>query len=219
MLSLAQFCMAQVELSTGIEFGYPMLINNNKLVDAGQISSGLKFGVTYKPEEVQFFPTLDCSFGNSRLPLQHMGEHITSLEFNYLNVMLNETYVIRHPRTQLFLYGGIGFSRLKERGVAPGGNETIVTTIDSTLNINKVFPAMNIGFAFDLSEPNDKMLYMTIGVNFRYTFLPPGHNTYYVTVAEQGNNINNRETSLTGNLIRPDFYIAVHCKLHKKKDN
>ncbi len=144
------YCSAQTELSAGIDLGYPQLItNNNTVINAGEISSGFHAGIAYKPEELQFFPGLNLSYGNIWLPLQQGGKDIADLKFNYINVMVNENFAINFPRSQLVIYGGIGFLHLAEKGipVADRNAKTMLASIDSTANVSKTFSAMNIGWS------------------------------------------------------------------------
>ena len=216
------YCKAQIELSTGFDLSYPVLLNSeNKMLNAGQISFGVRAGIAYKPDETQFFPILNLSYGRTRLPLQQFGQNVAALNFNYLNAMLNENFIVTFPKSQLFIYGGIGVSYLVNKGitVAGTGGETMHASIDSTANINKAFPAMNLGFEYNYGESTGKDLYLTIGINFQYILLLAGRNTYYINVAEPGYKQYNYQSSLTGNVISPDFYIAIHYKMRKKKGN
>lgn len=215
-------CNAQIELSTGFDLSYPELINsNNTKISYGQISFGVRVGVAYKPEETQFFPILNTSFGRTRLPLKQFGKNVAALNFNYLNVMLNENYVVKFPKSELFIYGGIGFSYLINKGitVAGAGGETMQASIDSTANVTKTLPAMNIGFEYNYGESTGKDLYLTMGINFQYILLLDGRNTYNISVAAPGNNFYHYQSSLTGDLISPGFYLAIHYKMHIKKKN
>ena len=214
------YCNAQIELSTGFDLSYPELQNsNNTSINYGQISFGIRAGIAYKPEDVQFFPILNLSYGRTRLPIKQFGDNVAALNFNYINVMLNENFVVTFPRSQLYIYGGIGFSYLTERGitVAGSGGQTMQASIDSSLNVNKAFPAMNIGFEYNYGESTGKDLYLTMGINFQYILLLAGRNTYYINVAEPGNKYYSYQSSLTGNVISPDFYIAIHYKMHRRK--
>ena len=151
-LLFAPDCIGQIELSSGIDLSYPVLINStNSKLNYGQLSFGIRAGVAYKPPETQFFPILNLSFGRTRLPLQDFDKNIVALNFDYLNVMLNENFVVRGQNSELYIYGGIGFSYLMRKGITIGGTggQTMKATIDSTANINKAFPAMNIGFEYN----------------------------------------------------------------------
>jgi hypothetical protein len=210
--------MAQFELSGGLELGMPEVVtSNNNFITPGQISSGLRAGVTYRPEEVEFFPSLQLSYGNVRLPLQEHGNNVAALNFRYLNLMVNEHYALQVAGGQFLICGGIGLSYLGSNGVAPSGVQTIQTTIDSTANISKVFPAMNIGAEYHIGETEDRPLYFAVGVNVQYTMLFRNSNTYCVTVAEPGNKFYSYKSNLSGSLLSPVFYVAVHYKLRKTK--
>ena len=219
-LLISWYCNAQIELSTGFELSYPILLKtNNTTINAGQISFGARVGIAYKPEETQFFPILNVSYGRTRLPLQQFGEDVAALNFNYLNVMLNENFIVTFPKSQLFIYGGIGFSDLMEKGITVSGQagQTMHAFIDSTANVNKVFPAMNIGFEYNYGESTGKDLYLTMGINIQYILLLADRNTYYIGIAQPGNKFIYYQPSLTGNVITPQFYIAIHYKMHKKR--
>ena len=216
------YCYAQIEFSTGFEASYPQLLNsNNTKVNYGQISFGVRGGIAWKPEETQFFPILDVSYGRTRLPLQQFGKNVAALNFNYLNVMLNENYIVTFPKSQLFIYGGVGFSALFNKGITVGGSggETMQATIDSTKEITKVFPAINIGFEYNYGESTGKDLYLTMGINFQYILLLQGNNVYDIHVAAPNYTTYPFQTSLSGNLIVPQFYIAIHYKLHLIRDS
>ena len=223
LLSAATTGNAQIELSSGIDMSYPLLTNssNTKLTyGQGQLSFGLRFGIAYKPPETQFFPILDVSFGRTRLPIKQFGSDVAALNFNYLNVMANENYIVHFPMSELFIYGGVGFSYLirKSITVTGSGSGSMEASIDSTANVNSVFPAMNIGFEYNYGESAGKDLYLTMGLNFQYILLLADRNTYYVSIY-QGPVQKNYEGSFTGNLISPGFYIAIHYMLHHKKAN
>jgi len=209
-----------MELSSGIDLSYPILINStNAKLNYGQISFGLRFGIAYKPAETQFFPILTAAFGRTRLPLQQFGENVVFLNYDYLNVMLNENYIVRFPMSELFIYGGIGFTDLTQKGIgiAGTGGEAMQATIDSIKYASSVFPAVNIGFEYNYGESAGKDLYLTMGLNFQYVLLLAERNTYYITVDEHYGLINSYKSSLTGNLISPGFYIAIHYLLHVHK--
>jgi len=212
---------AQIELSSGIDLSYPVLINStNAKLNYGQISFGLRFGIAYKPAETQFFPILTTAFGRTRLPLQQFGQNVAFCGYDYLNVMLNENYIVRFPMSELFIYGGIGFTDLthKAPGIAGPGGQAMEVTVDSIKYQSDVFPAMNIGFEYNYGESAGKDLYLTMGLNFQYVLLLAERNTYYLTVDERYGTINTYKTSLTGDIISPGFYIALHylLRVHKK---
>ena len=216
-LLVSFICKAQLEVSAGPEIGYPQLLSaRHILINAGELSAVLHAGICYKLKKTRFFPSFNISLGRERLPLQESGNNIAALRFNSLNILLNENYTVTFSKSQLLIYAGIGLSRLTEKGVAPSGSETIQTTIDSSLNISNLFPAMNIGIEYSHFENAGKTFYLSVGLNFQYVFLYEGSNTYYVTVAEPGNKIYHYQSALSGSLICPDFYIALPYKIHKK---
>ena len=220
LLLSATRCNAQIELSTGIDLNYPLLINsNNSKLNYGQLGFGLNFGIAYKPAETQFFPVLKTSFGRTRLPLKDYNESIAVLNFNYLNEMLNENFIVHFTNSELFIYGGIGFSYLARKGIAmtgPGGG-ALNAGIDSAKDISQVFPAINIGFEYNYGESAGKDLYLTMGINFQYILLLNDRNNYYFYVNNPGVGRTNYDVSLSGNAITPGFYIALHYLLHIHK--
>ena len=221
LLCFAYRSGAQIELSSGIDMSYPFLLNaSNTKLNYSQISFGLRFGIAYKPAETQFFPILDFSFGRTRLPLKQFGANVVAENFDYINLMVNENYIIRFPGSELFLYGGVGVSFLERKGVTITGSEggTMQATIDSTANINSAFPAMNIGMEYNYGESAGKDLYLTMGLNLQYILLLNDRNTYYISV-DRGYVHTNYVGSFTGSVISPGFYIAIHYLLHRKKAN
>jgi hypothetical protein len=209
-----------LELSGGTGMGYPQVLTaRHNMINAGELSAGLGTGICYKPKETRFFPSLNISLHRERLPLQVSGNNIAALRFNCLDISLNENYTVTFSKSQLLIYAGIGLSRLTEKGVAPSGNETTQTTIDSTANISTLFPALNIGFEYNPNENTDNTLYMSIGINFQYSFLYEERNNYYITVAEPGNNTYHYQSGLSGSIICPNLYIVLHYKVHKKKSS
>lgn len=221
LLFATQHAHAQIELSSGIDMSYPLLFNKyNKQPNYGQISFGLKLGVAYKPEDVQFFPMLTTAFGRTRLPLIEYGtRNVAALNFNYLNVMINENFVLHFPKSEVFIYGGIGFSYLAQKGLALAGPRagTMKSSIDSTANVNRAFPAMNIGFDYVYGESAGKDLYLSMGVNFQYILLLSERNSYYISVNDPQKGISKYNANLVGNAISPGFYIMLHYILHGKK--
>ena len=212
----------QIEFMSGIDLSYPLLLNtNNTKPIYGQITFGIKGGVAYKPANTQFFPILTFAYGRTRLPLKQFGQNVAALNFNYTNVMLNENFIVHFPKSELFIYGGIGFSSLSNKGItiAGTGGETMNSQIDSTANINKTFPAMNMGFEYVYGESTGKDLYLGMGVNFQYILLLNDRNTYNFTVQQRGGVTNSYQVNLTGNVISPGFYLCVHYLIHLKKKN
>lgn len=215
-LSFAGFADGQIELSAGIDVNYPVLLNsNNSKLNYGQFTFGMELGIAYKPEETQFFPILKPSFGRSRLPLKEFGKNVAVMDFNYINLMLNENYVVRFTKSELFLYGGIGFSYLNRKATKIMGSngENMKLFIDSTANITKVFPAVNVGFEYNYGESAGKDIYITMGLNFQYVLLG-NNNNYFITIKEPGGIEVPYSTSISGNLISPSFYLAFHYLLH-----
>ncbi len=219
-LFIAPVCQAQIELYAAIDVSYPQLINtSNHQANYGQISFGPRIGIAYKPEDVQFFPILTAGFGRTRLPLlDYEKNDVAALTFNYINVMLNENYVINFSQSQLLIYGGIGFSDFNRKGLALAGDRagTMEASIDSVKYPSKIFPAMNLGFEYIYGDVAGKDMYLGIGVNFQYILLLQERNTYYISVNDPQNGINHYSAALTGNAISPGFYIAFHYILHKK---
>ncbi|MCD6013362.1 MAG: hypothetical protein K0Q79_3224 [Flavipsychrobacter sp.] len=211
---------AQVEVSAGIDVLYPVLMNSyNSKLHYGQLGFGMCLGVAYKPEETQFFPILKTSFGRTRLPLKEIGKNVMAMNFNYLNVMLNENIVLRFPQSELFVYGGIGFSNLSAKGMKLAGptGEMIKHGIDSTRDVSKFFPAVNIGFEYNYGESAGKDLYLTLGLNFQYIMLLSNRNNYYFYTNEPGVGVTRHFASLSGGAIVPNFYVALHYMLRLKK--
>ncbi len=216
LLFTASASFGQIEVSSGIDLTYPVLLNSyNSKLTYSQISFGFGVGVAYKPEETQFFPILKLSGGRTRLPLNDIGKNVVALDFNYMNVMLNENYIVRFPNSELFVYGGIGFSHLAQKGikVTGSGGEAMKVAIDSTRDITKYFPAMNIGFEYNYGQSAGKDLYLTIGINFQYIMLLSERNIYSFSLT-QGGVKNSATVSLAGNQITPGFYLALHYLLH-----
>jgi hypothetical protein len=220
LLLVASYSYGQIELSSGIDLSYPELLNsNNTKLNYGQITFGLKAGIAYKPEDVQFFPILNLSFGRTRLPLKQINANVAALNFNYTNVMLNENYVVHAHSNEIFIYGGIGFSYLVSKGlnIAGPGGETMKQSIDSTANITKAFPAMNIGFDYVYGDAVGKDLYLSMGVNFQFILLANSQNTYYFSVNDPKTGLSHYTADLTGVVLQPGFYIAMHYLLHPHK--
>ena len=219
---LLSSCMAygQIELSSGIDVNYPVLLNKyNTKMNYGQITFGFNIGVAYKPAETQFFPCLKTGIGRTRVPLKQFGKNVAVLNCNYINEMLNANLVVRGERSETFIYGGIGFSYLANKGIkiaGPGG-DAMESRIDSTANINKVFPAMNIGFEYNSSVSMDKDLYLTMGLNIQYILLLQDRNSYFITVRQPPNTTTSYAAALEGGIISPGVYICIHYMLHGKK--
>ncbi len=222
LLLLSFFGYSQIELSSGIDINYPFLVNaNNTKLTYGQITFGFNIGVAYKPPETQFFPVLKSGFGRTRLPLKQFGKNVAVLSCDYINEMLNANLILRFPNSQVFVYGGIGFSYLKNRGlkITGSGGEAMESFIDSTANVNKIFPAINVGFEVNSGVSADKELYLTWGINLQSILLLQDRNTYYIKVREPNGNTTSYTAGLTGFVISPGVYISLHYLLHLKKKN
>jgi len=219
LLSSSMYCSGQYEVSSGFDLSYPELINHyNTKMNYGQISFGAKVGIAYKPPETQFFPILNFSFGRTRLPLLQFNDaDVAALNFNYINVMINENYIVRFPQSEVFIYGGIGFSNLTRKSISLAGSGTggMQATVDSTNYITTAFPAINLGFEYNYGQSAGKDLYLTMGLNFQYILLLADRDIYHITIRETYNNFVPYTANLSGNLITPSFYIALHYLLHK----
>ena len=220
LLLLSCVSWGQIELSSGIDVNYPLLLNkDNTRVNYGQITFGINFGIAWKPPETQFFPVLKTGLGRTRLPLKQFGKNVAVINCNYINEMLNANLVLRGERSEVFIYGGIGFSYLANKGIkiAGSGGDAMESYIDSTAYLSKVFPAMNIGFEYNSSLSMDKDLYLTMGLNIQYILLLQNRNDYYISVKESASVVNRYKASLTGGVISPGVYISLHYLLHLKK--
>ncbi len=221
IILFSSYCgYAQIEATTGIDMSYPLLINkNNNRINYSQISFGLRFGISYKPPQTQFFPTLDFSFGRTRLPLKQFEVNDVDLNFNYLNLMLNGNYVISlgENDNSLYMIGGIGFADLNQKGlyIAGKNGQAMNASIDSTANINKIFPAIGLGMEYVYGASVNRNLYLSLGLYFQYIYLLPENNSYYVTVRDFQGKYLSLNANLEGHPIIPTFYISIHYLLGK----
>src|SRR4051812_15072835 len=106
LLSLSSIATAQIEVSAGIDVVYPILVNKyNSKLTYQQLGGGMHLGVSYKPENTQFFPTLNFAFGATRLPLNEFGNNVICTHIGYLSTMLNGNIVstLRNDNTLYFL--------------------------------------------------------------------------------------------------------------------
>ncbi len=219
LLFCRSFCSpAQIIMSEGFGLCYPEVYTGQKIINSGLIGFGANVGVVYEPEELQFFPGLTVSYGHVRLPLQESGNNVAAINVNQYGAVAWEHFIpdvfgARH----LLISGGIGLSYIIANGAAPSGNQVRETTIDSTANIRRLFPEMNLALAYCLSGHTDDGFYVTLELNIQYVLLLSGYNNYYVTVEEQGNNIYHYRSSLAGNLITPWFSIVLHDKIRRHK--
>ncbi len=129
--------------------------------------------------------------------------------------MVNENFVADYGTNRLLLFGGIGFTYMKTKGAAPSGNETLQTSIDSTANITHLFPAINVGMEY--AAYTGVNWHLGFGVSVKYTVLFERKNDYYITVSEPGNKVYEYAAHLSGNLLTPGLYVAVHYNIHSKK--
>lgn len=222
------YSYAQIQVSTGIDMSYPLLLNNdNNKPNYGQIGFGLRFGVSYKPTETQFFPTLNFSFGRTRLPLKDFEQNVACVNMDYLNLMLDGNFVVPFENgNALYIIGGIGFAKLNRAGLTISGKNggAMDIHLDSVANSNKLFPAINLGFEYVYGESNNKNLYMSLGFNFQYIYLLSERNTYYMSVRDYQQNNFGLKAGLVGHVISPNFYITLHYLMGnsiifwKKKD-
>lgn len=210
---------AQIELSSGAELGFPVLLNtNNSKLFYSQITAGIRAGLSYKPENTQFFPTLDLSIGTTRLPLKEFGENVAYSDYTYLNLMLKGNLVLslRNDNT-LYVLAGIGFSDLSHRGLGISGHngDAMQIHLDSTKNINKVFPAIGLGFEYVYGKSVNSKVYLSLGLHFQYVVLFQQRNTYNFTVKDLAQNYTSYSSNLQGRLIMPYFNISLHYLLGK----
>ncbi len=211
---------AQIELSSSINFGFPILINNyNQNLFYGQLAAGMKLGVSYKPNETQFYPTLEFAFGRTRLPIQQFESNVAYLSSNYMNVMAKANFVMNvFGENTLFLGLGIGLDHLNTKAIGVSGTNggMMRAVIDSTSNINKFAPAVALGLEYVYGESVGKQLYMSVGADVHATLLLQDQNEYAITIHDATNNILNYNSALEGKLITPDFHITLHYMLGKE---
>jgi hypothetical protein len=213
-------CDAQIEFVNSIDFGYPIMINkNNQNFWYKQFSAGLMLGVSYKPVNTQFFPTLKLAFGRLRLPLKTFGENTVDLNYNYTDLTLNGNLVLtfgQNSNTVYFL-AGIGFAKLNDKGTFIAGKNGLEMTsyIDSTANISKYFPAISGGIEYVYGQSVNQPVYLCFGLSVQYIYLLSGNNTYRVKI--NGNTVNSQEitANMEGHAITPMFYIALHYLMGK----
>ena len=213
-------CQAQIEIASGGGLGYPEVLARSKILNSGQLSFGGHVEVSYEPEDLQFFPGLAIGYDRVRLPLQESGNNIAALNVNQFRAVVSEHFIpdISNGRHWL-ISGGIGLCYCMATGTAPSGNQIRETTIDSTANIRKLFPEMNLGVAWCFGGQTDKDFYVTLELNIQYTLLLSGYNTYYVTVEEQSNNIYHYQSGLSGNLVTPWLSVVLHDKIKRRRLN
>lgn len=210
---------AQVEISPGIDMSFPVLLNsNNTNLYYKQLSFGVHLGISYKPTNTQFFPTLNYAIGQTVLPLKQFEKNVSDLAFLYQNVILNGNLVVTFENNNsLYLIGGIGFSYLKPRFPEVSGTNGLAMEvhIDSTKNSNTIFPAMSLGFEYVYGGSVNRNIYLSLGITFQYTILFAQQNTYYETVIDAQQKHVPIVADLSGNLITPNFNITLHYLLGK----
>lgn len=210
---------AQFELSNSIEFGCPLLNNSsNTKVLYSQITAGLRFGLSYKPTGTQFFPTLNYSFGFTKLPIEQFGKNVVVESFNYGNLMLYGNFVFQlENNNSLYMMGGIGLSGLTHKGPGISGpnNGAMKVEIDSITDINKYFPAIGLGFEYVYGDAVNRNIYISMGFMMLYTYLYPERNIYTGTFTDNYHTINNVKASLTGAIITPSVNMTLHVLLGK----
>ena len=215
VLITPHLCTAQVDISSGVNIAFPELFTGSKIINSGQLSSGIHLAAAWRAEDLKFFPGIHVSYGATRLPLQNAGNNVAALDLRYLSFMLNEYFVPDYGELRWLFYGGIGGTYMKSKGAAPSGNDTRQTSIDSTTNITHLFPAINIGMEYTAFSGEN--WHTSFGLCIRYNLLFSGKNDYYITVSEPGNKIYEYATTLTGNLVTPAVYVSAHYNIHTKK--
>lgn len=217
LLLVAHFSYSQVELSSGIDVSYPILLNefNNK-ISYQQLGFGMHLGVSYKPAETQFFPTLNFGFGASRLPLQQFEKNVACTHVTFLNLMLNGNLVATLKNgNSIYFLGGIGFADLKTSflSISGSGGEAMQIRLDSVTNVTKIFPAVGLGLEYVYGESVNRNLYLSLGAYCQYVMLLPEQNNYYFTVKDLNANVLNFKPTLTGHVYFPSVYISLHYLL------
>lgn len=218
LLALAAVpAQAQIEVSSGLDVVYPVLINKyNSKVNYNQQGFGLHLGVSYKPAETQFFPTLNFGLGATRLPLQQFGNYVACEHVNYKSLMLNGNFVgtFRNGNSIYFL-GGIGFAVLNPAfpSVSGPGGEAMHISVDSIKNQSKIVPAVGLGVEYVYGDAVNRNLYLSIGLYCQYTLLFPDRNTYSISVIDQQGNHISMQPGLVGNIFFNTAYISLHYLL------
>jgi hypothetical protein len=210
---------AQIEVSANLELGYPFMTNQyNSKILYNQLTPGVRLGISYKPEQTQFFPTLHYAFGRTKLPLKEIGKNVAVLELNYQNLMLSGNFVVHYENySQLYVYGGIGVVQLKNKGLVVSGSDAqlIKARIDSTANIDKRYPAINLGFEYVVGNTMNNNIYISIGANVQYWYFTTNRNNYFLDITEADGNNYIAETSLAGHAFVPYFYMSLHYMLNE----
>lgn len=217
------YSQAQLEASANIELGAPYLRNDfNEKLYYGQFTVGMRLGISYKPQNTQFFPTLHYAFGQTKLPLKQLdGRNVAFKRFNYQNLMLSGNLVFNHEeRNQLYLYTGIGLVALNDKGTniyGPDRNKMEVR-IDSTANLEKRYPAMNLGFEYVMGANDyNNPIYISIGLVVQYWYMYPSPTrNYYRLELQDATSTTYPETYLYGHVFVPFFYMSLHYMLNRE---
>jgi hypothetical protein len=220
LLAACSSAKGQVEVSANLELGYPFMTNEyNKKLLYNQLTPGLRLGVSYKPENTQFFPTLHYAFGRTKLPLQQIGKNVAYLELNYQNLMLSGNYVIHYQDySQLYIYTGIGLVSLQNKGMNVSGSEgyRVKAKIDSMANIDKRFPVVNLGFEYVVGQTMNSNIYISTGVNVQCWYFASSGNNYFLDITDAGGNNYIAATSLKGQAFVPYFYMSLHVMVNRE---
>jgi len=219
ILSAPQNSNAQIEVASGIDMSFPLLLNsNNTNLYYKQLSFGIRLELSYKPENTQFFPTFYYSLGQTILPLKQFENNVSTLAFRYENFILNGNLVVTFANNNsIYFIGGIGITNLKEKfpGVSGPNGLAMNSHVDSTSNITKVFPAMSLGLEYVYGGSVNRKVYMSLGLTVQYTILFAGENNYFLTIVDNKQRFVPIASSITGNLIVPNFNITLHYLLGK----
>lgn len=218
LLFSAFYSNAQIELSSGIDVNAPVLINHyNSKLYYKQLGFGLHLGVSYKPTQTQFFPTLNFGFGLYKLPLADFDNNVACINMNYMNLILNGNFVLASENDNtVYLIGGIGATSLKHTfPVVSGGHGIPTISIDSTGDITKLFPTVALGAEYVYGAATNKNLYLSLGLYAEYIYLFNEENNYFFTVRDPQSGSKQLSSSLTGHIIVPNFYISLHFLLGK----
>jgi len=205
---------AQIELSNGIEVGYPILTNKyNSNIYYKQVTAGLRFGLSFKPAQTQFFPTLNFSFGRTRLPVQQIGDNVAVANMNYLSLMLNGNFVVPFENgNTLYMLGGIGFTKFTSKGLVLAGPHADAEYIhqDSLNNVTKVFPSIGLGFEYVYGQATNSKIYLSLGLMMQYIYLFADRNEYKGTMEDINGKFHDINASMTGHAFVPMGNITLH---------
>jgi hypothetical protein len=216
------FCAsAQIELTSSIDCGFPLLTNaNNSNLFYNQFTAGLGFGVSYKPDNTQFFPTLKVYAGRTRLPLTEFDDgKIADVNYNYFNTILygNMVFHIGEKFNTLYLLLGIGFTKLKQKGLYLTQNNTdqMRGHIDSVSNLDSYLPIIAGGVEYVWGQTDSRPAYICFGFNLQYLDLIEGRNFYAIDVQEPNYVDIKKSAFLSGQAFFPNFYVSLHYLFKK----